>query len=487
MTREAQRPDILWTSREVEQAVRGQSEHDWQATGLSIDSRSLKRGDLFVAIEGENFDGHDFVANAFANGAAAAIVSRVPDGLPDDMPLVIVEDTLRALEDMAGVARHRNQGKMIAVTGSVGKSGTKEALRLCLGAQAPAFATEGNLNNHIGAPLSLSRMPRDSFYNIFELGMNHPGELTPLSKLVRPDIAIITNVHNVHMEYFESEEAIADAKAEIFAGIGPNGTVIINKDNEHYARLYAHAKTLGIRNILSFGSDRSCDAYLVDAQVHATSSAVSAVVQGQRLIYSLSVPGLHWVMNSLAVLLAAGAAGADIPTSARALAYLRPMKGRGSRTRVATPFGTFTLIDESYNASPIAMRAAFTVLDKTDPQPGGRRIAVLGDMLELGDEAAGQHASLARDLRKAGIDAVHCCGPMMRHLYEALPNNMRGHYAENSAALAPLVANDVVGGDVVLVKGSYGSRMKAVIEELTALSYEEPVFDVSTAVAVNDA
>ena len=487
MMRKAPRPVVLWTSNEVAQAVRGTCEIYWEATGVSIDSRTTKRGDLFIALDGENFDGHDFVADAFVKGASAAIVSHIPDDVPEDWPLVVVEDTYQALEDLAHISRHRNQGKMIALTGSVGKTGTKEALRLCLGAQAPAYANEGNLNNHIGAPLSLTRMPEDTFYNVFELGMNHAGEIEPLSKMVQPDIAIITNVHDVHIEYFENEEGIADAKAEIFAGLGPNGTAIINADNQHYARLLAHAKTRGIKNILTFGSDRSCDAYVVDAQSHATSSAVSAVVNGERLIYSLSVPGMHLVMNSLAVLLAASAAGADLPTAARALSYLKPIKGRGSRSRVATPFGAFTLIDESYNASPIAVRAAINVLDRTDPQPGGRRMAVLGDMLELGDTGPAAHAGLARDLKRAGIETVHCCGPLMHHLYEALPVDMRGHYAPDSATLAPLVANDVMSGDVVLVKGSFGSRMKAVVEELTAMSDEQPMFHTSTAIAVNDA
>lgn len=491
MTRETQKAtNALWGAQEIERAVRGtmaHSQHDWQASGVSIDSRTIKRGDLFVALAGERYDGHDFVAKAFANGAEAAIVSRIPDGVPEDWPCILVDDTSQALTDLAGVSRHRNRGKMLAVTGSVGKTGTKDALRLCLGAQAPAYASEGSLNNHIGVPLSLARMPRDTHYNVFELGMNPAGGLTDLSKLVTPDIAIITNVHGVHLDYFADEEAIADAKAEVFAGMAPNGTAILNSDSQHYARLVAHAKTSGVRNILSFSADGNADAYLVDAQVHATSSAVSAVVMGHRLIYSLSVPGKHWVINSLAVLLAAAAAGADVPTSARALSYLKPGKGLGSRSRIATPFGAFTLIDDSNSASPIAMRAAISVLDKTDPAPGGRRVAVLGDMLELGANSAGMHSQLVRDLRQAGIDTVHCCGPMMHNLYEVLPRTMRGHYAPDSTTLAPLVANDISSGDVVLVKGSRGSHMRQVIEELTALCEEEPVFNISTAVAVNDA
>lgn len=476
----------LWEAAEAARATSGTVHGDWTATGVSIDSRTVKPGDLFIALSGERHDGHDFLQQAFAKGACAAMVSRIPFGLDPDLPLLMVDDTFEALGDLARVARLRSNARFIGVTGSVGKTGTKEALRLALGSQAPAYATDGNLNNHIGLPLSMARLPKDVFFGIFEMGMNHAGEIAPLSKLVKPDVAIITNVHSVHLENFDDESGIADAKAEIFAGMMPRSTAILNADNPHFARLQAHAKTRGISNILSFGKSKGADAYILDAQMHATCSGVTAVVAGQRLVYSLSMAGEHWVQNSLAVLLAAHAARADLPTAARALSYLRPLQGRGSRSRVATPQGAFTLIDESYNASPVAMRAAFTTLDKTDPAPGGRRIAVLGDMLELGPEAEEMHAALSRDLVQAGIDTVHCAGPLSASLFEALPLHMRGHYAPSSVALAPYVANEVKAGDVVLVKGSAGSRMKAVIEELTALSHEEPVIDINTAIAVND-
>ena len=478
---------ILWTASEAAQATRGTPMADWAATGVSIDTRTLVRGDLFIALRGENFDGHDYAIDALTKGAAAIVVSQMPQGLPEDAPILVVDDTFQALKDLAQVARHRCNGRIIGVTGSVGKTGTKEALRLCLGAQAPAYATSGNLNNEIGAPLSLTRMPAESHFGIFELGMNHAHEISPLSRMVRPDIAIITTVDAVHIEHFDSVEGIADAKAEIFDGMGPNGTAILNRDNPHYARLVAHARTKGIGTILSFGRNRGEDAYIIDARCHATSSAVTAVVGGERLVYSLSIPGEHWVLNSLAVLLAAKAAGADVPTAARALAYLRPLKGRGTRSRISTPYGSFLVIDESYNASPASMRAALSVLDKTDPPPGGRRVAVLGDMLELGDYGPELHAGLSDAVRRAGIDVVHCAGPLMRHLYKTLPGSMRGHWAENAHALATIVANETHPGDVVMVKGSHGSRMNAVIEELTALSAAEPDYTVSTAMAANDA
>lgn len=478
---------ILWTASEAAQATRGTPLADWVATGVSIDSRTVVRGDVFIALKGDHFDGHEYALEALARGAAALVLDHLPAGVPEDAPVLLVDDTRQALNDLARVARHRCVGRVLGVTGSVGKTGTKEALRLCLGAQAPAYATVGNLNNEIGAPLSLTRMPADTHFGIFELGMNHAGEISGLSRMVRPDVAIITTVEAVHIEHFASEDAIADAKAEIMDGMGPNGTIILNRDNPHYARLVGHARTRGVGTVLSFGRNRGEDAYIIDARCHATSSAVTAVVGGERLVYSLSVPGEHWVLNSLAVLLAAKAAGADVPTAARALAYLRPMKGRGTRSRISTFYGSFLLIDETYNASPASMRAALSVLDKTDPPPGGRRVAVLGDMLELGDHGPSLHEGLLDAVRRAGVDVVHCAGPLMRHLYDRLPGSIRGHWAETSHALAPIVANETQAGDVVMVKGSNGSRMGAVIEELTALSATEAEHQVSTAMAANDA
>ncbi len=466
--------DILWTAADVAAAANGRhptarTPGHWFATGVSIDSRTVQPGDLFVALKGPNFDGHAFVADALAKGAAGAIVSHLPEGVAPGAPVLLVEDTTTALEDLGRVSRLNTQARIVAVTGSVGKTGTKEALKLCLEAQGKTFATQGNLNNHWGVPLSLSRLPADAAYGIFELGMNHAGEIGPLSRMVKPDVAIITTVEAVHLEHFASVEGIADAKAEIFEGMSPNGTAILNRDNPHYARLVAAARTQGLTRIWSFGAADGADARLVDCSLHATSSAVTAVIKGERIQYCLSLPGRHHVLNSLGVLLGVHAAGGDVVTAARQLSHLQPIKGRGLRKRVALSKGSFSVIDESYNASPVSVAAAATVLGKTDPGAGGRRIAVLGDMLELGADGPILHAGLAEPFKKAGTDLVFCCGPNMKSLFDRLPAAMRGRWAEDSRALAPHVANAVRAGDVLMVKGSAGSKMSLVVDALAAL------------------
>lgn len=466
--------DILWTAADAAAATNGRhpsgrTPGHWVATGVSIDSRTVQPGDLFVALRGPNFDGTAFVADALAKGAAAAIVPTVPPGLPADAPLLLVEDTLTALEDLGRVSRLNLRGKVIAVTGSVGKTGTKEALKACLDLQGKTYATTGNLNNHMGVPLTLARMPEDSDFAIIELGMNHAGEIGPLSRMVKPDVAIITTVEAVHLEFFASVEGIADAKAEIFEGMDPNGTAILNRDNPHFARLLAAARTQGLPKVWSFGAHDQADARLVDCSLHATSSAVTADIRGERVQYCLSLPGRHHVLNSLGVLLAVKAAGGDVGAAARGLSQLQAIKGRGMRKRVQLAKGSFTVIDESYNASPVSVAASATVLGKTDPGAGGRRIAVLGDMRELGSQGASLHAGLADPFKAAGTDLVFCCGPLMRHLFDRLPAAMRGRHTDDSASLAPLVADAVRAGDVVMVKGSAGSRMGAVVEALLAL------------------
>jgi UDP-N-acetylmuramoyl-tripeptide--D-alanyl-D-alanine ligase len=302
--------------------------------------------------------------------------------------------------------------------------------------------------------------------------MNHAGEIGPLSRMVQPDVAIITTVEAVHLEFFASVEAIADAKAEIFEGMGPNGTAILNRDNPQFARLVAAARTQGLSRIWSFGGEEHADARLVDCSLHATSSAVTAGIRGETLQYCLSLPGRHMVMNSLGVLLAVRALGGDVVTAARSLCQLQPIKGRGQRRRIGLPRGSFTMIDESYNASPVSVAASMGVLGKTDPGAGGRRIAVLGDMLELGDHGPALHAGLAEAVRRNGVDLVFCCGPLMKHLFDRVPAAQRGRHAETSAALAPLVAEAVRPGDVLMIKGSAGSRMVAVVEALAALDHE---------------
>ncbi|WP_247892100.1 UDP-N-acetylmuramoylalanyl-D-glutamyl-2,6-diaminopimelate--D-alanyl-D-alanine ligase [Azospirillum sp. Sh1] len=463
---------VLWTAEDAAAATGGRlaGPSAWTATGVTIDSRKVAPGDLFVAIRGPNFDGHAFVGAALAAGAAAALVDHLPDGLPADAPLLIVPvDTLEAMAALGKVARARCGARFVGVTGSVGKTGTKETLRHVLSAQGSTYATEGSLNNHWGVPLSLARLPADCAYGVFELGMNHAGELGPLSRQVKPHVAIITTVEAAHLEFFSGVEAIADAKAEIFEGLDADGVAVLNRDNGQYARLAAAARRHGLTDIWSFGAHEEADARLVDCSLHATCSAVTAVIRGERLQYCLSLPGKHWVMNSLAVLLAVKALGADVAAAARSLSSLQPVKGRGTRKRIQLPQGAFTLIDESYNASPAAMTATLEVLGKIDPGAGGRRIAVLGDMRELGDRADALHIALAEPLRAAQVDAVYACGPHMKALFDRLPATMRGAWTETSVELAPIVTGTVKGGDVIMVKGSLGSRTGLIVDALAAL------------------
>ena len=475
----------LWTAEEASAATDGTAHGIWTAEGVSIDSRTTEPGDLFVALQGPHFDGHDFVAAALAQGAAAAMIHRRPPGLAKDAPVLEVADTMAGLVSLGRFARLRYHGITTAITGSVGKTGTKEALFIALDGQGQRHASGGSFNNHWGVPLSLARMPQHTEFGVFELGMNHPGEIDPLSHLVKPDIAVITTVEAVHIEHFRGVEEIADAKAEIFAGMSPRGVAVLNRDNPYFPRLVAHARTHGLSRIWSFGEHADADARLVDCWLHASCSAVRAIVQGEAVDYSLPIPGRHWVQNSLAVLLAVKALGADLSQAAGNLAKLQPMKGRGRRETVGLPAtsggGFFELIDESYNASPIAVQAACEVLGAALPRDGGRRIAVLGDMLELGDDAGALHRAAAKPLIGNGIDLVFACGPWMAELYAELPAAMRGAHAEDSAALAATVAEAVRAGDVVMVKGSLGSRMAVVVDALRAPEQRLPNAGTGTA------
>jgi UDP-N-acetylmuramoyl-tripeptide--D-alanyl-D-alanine ligase len=456
----------LWTGTGVAQATAGRLGAPFNASGVSIDSRNVSPGDLFVALKGPNFDGHDYVARALAAGAAGALVSTVPAGVPADAPLVVVADTFKALYDLAAAARARSSAKIVAVTGSVGKTGTKEMLLAVLRAQAPTHGTEGNLNNHLGLPLTLARMPADSVYAVLEMGMNHAGEIEPLSRLARPHVAVITTIEAVHIENFRDIHGIADAKAEIFAGIEPGGAAVLNRDNPHFAQLAARATARGINTVVPFGSHAEAQSRLVSVAVHPACTCVAAEVMGQAMTYKIGMPGRHWAYNSLAVLAAIRLLGADLGLAGMALAAMTPPAGRGRRHTVERDAGSFGLIDDSYNASPASMRAAFATLGTATTGHRGRRIAALGDMLELGAEAPALHAGLAQDIVKAGIDKVYCAGPLMRALYDALPENLRGqHVAAAADLLAPLNAA-LRPGDVLLVKGSHGSRMYALAEAL---------------------
>ena len=460
----------LWTGEEVLRATGSNAgPADWRVTGVSIDSRTVQAGDLFFAIAGPNFDGHDYVSQALDAGASAAVVSRELEGIAGDAAVVRVENTLDALRGLGRAARARMTGPVAAVTGSVGKTGTKEALRAALQRYAPTHASASSYNNHWGVPLSLARMPRDSAFGVFELGMNHAGELRPLTKLVQPRLVIITNVEPVHLEYFDSVTAIADAKAEIFEGLEKGGVAVLNRDNTFFDRLSDAARAGGASQVIGFGESDAANARLIKAVSHPDCSCISADICGQPMTYKVGVPGHHWVMNSLAVLASVQALGGDLGLAGLALAELTPPEGRGNRTQVELGAGSFEIVDESYNANPVSVTAAISSLAVLEPLERGRRIAVLGDMLELGADAPKFHADLAAPLVESGVDLVFTAGPNMQRLNEALPKRMRGGHGADSAEAAANVTRAVRRGDIVMVKGSLGSRMRLVVQALMNL------------------
>ena len=436
-------------------------------TGISIDSRTIAPGEAYVAIKGDVHDGHAFVEAALKNGGGVAVIAQSHRAhFSDGLPLLVVPDVLEGLVNLAKASRARSHAKIVAVTGSVGKTSTKEALRTVLQGQGETHASAASFNNHWGVPLSLARCPSSAQFAIFEIGMNHAGEIEPLVKLVRPHFAIITTVEPVHLEFFAGVEAIADAKAEIFTGLEPDGAAILNIDNSQFARLRDKAKACGVSRIVTFGENVKADARLLDVALHGECSAVHANLLGHDVTYKVGVPGRHMAMNSLAVLATTTLAGADLALSALALADFRPAAGRGVRQMLELPGGTATLIDESYNANPASMTAAMTVLGQTAIGPQGRRIAVLGDMLELGPKGEELHAGLATSVAANKVDLVFCCGPLMRALWDALPSAKKGGYAETSAKLESQLVAGIRAGDAIMVKGSLGSRMKLIVTAL---------------------
>lgn len=460
---------ILHTAAEMIAATGAQARGAvGDATGISIDSRSLKAGDVFFAITGENSDGHAYVGKALEAGASACVVARdKADALPADAPLLVVDDVLAALADLGRAARARSNAGIVAVTGSVGKTTTKEALRIALGADGETHASAASYNNHWGVPLSLARLPREARYGVFEIGMNHPGEITPLVRMVRPEVAVVTTVEPVHIAQFASIEEIADAKAEIFDGVVPGGAVVLNLDNPLFPRLKAAAEARGIPRIVSFGESPGADVRLKEAALQSYCSVAVADVLGTPVTFKVGMPGRHIVQNMLAVLAAAKLLGADLALAALALSRMKPPPGRGVAIRLEVKGGAATLLDESYNANPASMRAALDVLSRTPVGPRGRRIAVLGDMLELGPDGEAQHAGLAEAVRAAKIDQVYCCGPQMHALWQALPAERRGGYAIHATHLEPMVAAAIRAGDTLMVKGSNGSRMGPLVKRLT--------------------
>ena len=459
----------LWTSAAMAEAMRAQVEGALPEaiSGLSIDSRTIAPGEAYFAIKGDIHDGHDFVDAALKAGAGLAVVAAAQrDKFAADAPLLVVDDVLAALVLLAHASRARLGAQIIAVTGSVGKTSTKEALRCVLAVQGETHASTASFNNHWGVPLSLARCPASVRFAIFEIGMNHSGEITPLVKMVRPHAAIITTIEPVHLEFFAGIEAIADAKAEIFSGVEPGGAVVLNRDNSQFARLEAQAKKAGISRIVSFGADEKSDARLLDVSLHAVCSAVHANILGHDITYKIGMPGRHMAMNSLAVLAGATLLGADLARAALSLSQLEAPAGRGVRLVLEVGNGEATLIDESYNANPASMSAALNVLGQAPVGPHGRRIAVLGDMLELGPTGPALHRGLIEAVRASQIDLIYCCGPLMRNLWDALSTGKRGGYAENSAALEAQAVAAIRTGDAIMVKGSLGSKMKTIVNAL---------------------
>ncbi len=454
----------LWTAAALQAGTGGTFRRPFAATGVSIDSRTLQPGDLFVALQGDA-DGHAFVADALARGAAGAMVHRTDPrkwlrhfaGLPDDAPLLVVDDTLAGLHALGRAGRARFTGKMLAVTGSVGKTTTKEMLRAALSAFGPTHAAEASYNNHWGVPLTLARLPADAVFCVAEIGMNHAGEIAPLARLAAPHVAIVTAVASAHIGHLGSLEAIADEKASILQGLEPGGIAVLPGDSAFFTRMAEAAPG----RVITFGQAEGLDAHLMQA------APVQASILGQHVEFPLTARGEHMALNAVAGLAACAALGLDVAVAAAALATFKPIAGRGQQRPIRG--GDIILLDESYNASSASVRAALGVLAALP----GRRVAVLGDMLELGKFGPAEHAGLARDVASSA-DLLYACGPLMRHLFDSVPDRHRGAHVRDSTALAPLVAAAVRPGDAVLVKGSLGSRMLLVVAALESRLPREP-------------
>jgi UDP-N-acetylmuramoyl-tripeptide--D-alanyl-D-alanine ligase len=463
-------PQALWSAAEIEAATSGIASHNFQAAGIEMDSRDVKPGDVFVALQGEAMDGHKFLAQAFAKGAVAAIVDR-----PVDYPHVLVEDTTKALHALAHAARDRAAAVRIAITGSVGKTGVKEAIFACLdrASRGAAHRSVRSYNNHVGVPLSLARMPARAKYGVFEMGMNHQGEIAPLADHVRPQIALITTIAPAHIENLGSLEAIADEKAQIFTGLVPGGTAIISADSEWAERMIAQAQACGA-NVITFGRAASANVRLLDAIPAAGGGAlVTADLGDIRLCYTIAEPGDHWIVNSLGVMAAVRAAGGDLASAGLALAEIGGLKGRGARHTLSVTGGEVLLIDESYNANPASMRATLRSLAATTAT---RRIAVLGSMKELGDFAEAFHRQLADPLAEAGVNHAVLVGEEMCALADELGKGSAGplgkaitftHCKTPAEAIAALGQFGLAQGDAVLVKGSNSIGLGKLVSHFT--------------------
>ncbi len=467
---------VLWTSDAAATATGGRVTKPWAATGVSIDTRTLRPGELFVALRDVR-DGHDFVAAALEKGAAAALVSRVPDGVAADAPLLVVPDVLRALEDLGRAARARTKARVAGITGSVGKTSTKEMLRAILGGQGRVHAAEASYNNHWGVPLTLARMPEETEFAVIEIGMNHPGEIAPLARMADLDVAMITTVAPAHLEAFESIEGIAHEKASILEGLRPGGVAVLNADIATTPILRAKAAAVGARAVM-FGTSDGADWHILSVEIAGETTVVRVMRQDQPILFKVRSPGRHFAANATGALAVAEALGCDTAITACDIGQWLPPTGRGTRERIVTDAleeTGFDLIDDAFNANPASMAAALDVLIAAEPEHGvgrlaaGRRIAVLGDMLELGPTEAALHAAIARHPGLEAVAVIHCVGPRMRALWEVLPRGQRGQWVETAAELAARARSIVDGGDIVLVKGSKGSKVSLVVDGLRKL------------------
>ncbi len=464
----------LWNASDLCTAMQGTCEGKWHVKSVVIDSRKVAPGALFFALPGTQVDGHDYVVAALEKGAAGAVVSRYVAGAPKAQQ-ILVENVEVALQQLGRAARTRSNAKFIGITGSVGKTGAKEMLHRALSACGTSFATVGNYNNHLGVPLTLANLPRDTQYAVLEMGMNHAGEISVLSHMVRPHVGLITTVDAVHIEFFNSVAEIADAKSEMFDGMGKQGAAVLNRDNPHYARCRSHAEARGLDRILTFGSHAESWARLVRYMIDEEGSAIEAQIGGEMLNFTIGAVGKHWAMTALAVLSCVHAVGADMARAASALKHFSEPKGRGQIQKLSYKTGQLRLIDDAYNASPVSVNAAIekvaAIRDASIPKP--RTVVVLGDMLELGEHAQDMHVGLVPSLINNQMDLVFAAGSFMQHLYAALPEAMRGAYAPSSAQLAPKVIEKLAPGDLVLVKGSRGSKMDVVVSAIEAQSSKE--------------
>ena len=478
----------LWTAADAVAATGGQSTADWQAMGVSIDTRTIQPGDLFVALKAAR-DGHEFVAAALAKGAAAALVSHRPEGVAADAPLLIVPDVLRGLEDLGRAARARTSARVVAVTGSVGKTSTKEMLRCVLSGQGRTHAAEASYNNHWGVPLTLARMPADTEYAVIEIGMNHPGEIAPLAQMPRPHVGMVTIVAAAHLEAFENLDGIAHEKAAILTGLEPGGVAVLNGDLATSPILLDWAKRYAARSI-TFGETARVHHRVTDVTLCDQTTVVQGRAWRRPILFKVHAPGRHFAVNAMGVMAVAHALRLNPVLAANDLGSWQPPAGRGKRERYLLDPLTddlyFDLIDDAFNANPTSMVASLEVLAAAAPRDGlgrvkqGRRIAVLGDMLELGPDEIALHAALAASPHMSKLSLVHCVGPRMRALWDALPEGKRGDWAETADALAARAHRLVDAGDILLVKGSKGSKVSLVVDALRKLGHAAPQSDKGT-------